>query len=393
MPDPDPLDVVVVGGGVIGLSIAWRAAAAGLAVAVVDPRPGRGATWAAAGMLGPVGEAHFGEDALARANVAAARQWPAFAGDLEAASNRGVGYRRSGTVVAALDPSDRRVVDDVLGYQLSLGLSPRRLSSRECRELEPLLAPGIAGGAEFSDDHQVDNRLLVDALLAAGRQAGVTMVNDDVAAVASSSGRATGVIPSGGNPIGAGAVVIAAGCWSGQLDGIPEPLLPPVRPVKGLTVRTRASAGTPRLRRIVRGLVHGRTCYLVPRQDGTVVIGATVEEKGFDLTVQVGSVHDLLRDARTILPALDEYELVETATGLRPGSPDNAPMIGTTTMEGLIIATGHYRNGILLAPVTADAVVALLGGRPVPDFLLPFGPDRFAAPAGVGGSGRARVAT
>ncbi|HWD51953.1 MAG TPA: FAD-dependent oxidoreductase, partial [Acidimicrobiales bacterium] len=138
MPFSDPLDAVVVGGGVIGLSIAWRAAAAGLAVAVVDPRPGRGATWAAAGMLGPVGEAHFGEDALARANVAAARQWPAFAGDLEAASNRGVGYRRSGTMVAALDPSDRRVVDDVLGYQLSLGLSPRRLSSRQCRELEPL---------------------------------------------------------------------------------------------------------------------------------------------------------------------------------------------------------------------------------------------------------------
>jgi glycine oxidase len=188
-------------------------------------------------------------------------------------------------------------------------------------------------------------------------------------------------------------VVIAAGCWSGQLGGVPEPLLPPVRPVKGLTVRIRASSGTPRLRRIVRGLVHGRPCYLVPREDGTVVIGATVEEKGFDLSVQVGSVHDLLRDARAIVPALDEYELVETSTGLRPGSPDNAPLIGTTSMAGLIIATGHYRNGILLAPVTADAVVALLEGRVVPEFLLPFGPDRFATPAGVGGPGRARVPT
>jgi glycine oxidase len=392
MPDSDLLDVVVVGGGVIGLSIAWRAAGAGLAVAVVDPRPGHGATWAAAGMLGPVGEAHFGEDALARANMAAARRWPDFARDLETFSDRTVGYRRSGTVLAAMDPSDRGVVDDVLGYQLSLGLSPRRLSSRECRELEPLLAPGIAGGAEFSDDHQVDNRLLVDALLIAGRHAGVTMVTDDVAAVASAAGRATGVILGRGNPIDAGAVVIAAGCWSGQLGGVPEPLLPPVRPVKGMTVRTRASSGTPRLGRIVRGLVHGRTCYLVPRQDGTVVIGATVEEKGFDLTVQVGSVHDLLRDARTIIPALDEYELVETSTGLRPGSPDNAPLIGSTTMEGLIMATGHYRNGILLAPVTADAVVALLADQPVPEFLLPFGPDRFATPAGVG-SGRAGIPT
>ena len=393
MPDSDLLDALVVGGGVIGLSIAWRAAAAGLAVAVVDPRPGHGATWAAAGMLGPVGEAHFGEEALARANVAAARQWPDFARDLETFSDRTVGYRRSGTVVAAMDPSDRRVVDDVLGYQVSLGLSPRRLSSRECRELEPLLAPGIGGGAEFSDDHQVDNRLLVDSLLAACRHAGVTLVTDDVSAVASTNGRATGVVLGRGSTIHAGVVVIAAGCWSGQLGGIPHQLVPPVRPVKGLTIRARAASGTPQLRRIVRGLVHGRSCYLVPRQDGTVVIGATVEEKGFDLAVQVGSVHDLLRDARAIVPALDEYELVETSTGLRPGSPDNAPLVGTTSMRGLIMAAGHYRNGILLAPVTADAVVALLEGRPVDEFMLPFGPDRFGPAAGVGGPGRARVRT
>ncbi|HWD53177.1 MAG TPA: FAD-dependent oxidoreductase, partial [Acidimicrobiales bacterium] len=302
-------------------------------------------------------------------------------------------YRRSGTMVAALDPSDRRVVDDVLGYQLSLGLSPRRLSSRQCRELEPLLAPGIAGGAEFSDDHQVDNRLLVDALLAAGEHTGVTLVADTVATVASSAGRATGVVLGHGETVAAGAVVIAAGCWSGQLGGIPRPLLPPVRPVKGMTVRTRATSGAPRLRRIVRGLVHGRTCYLVPRQDGAVVIGATVEEKGFDLTVQVGSVHDLLRDARAIVPALDEYELVETSSGLRPGSPDNAPLVGTTSMEGLLMATGHYRNGILLAPVTADAVVGLLDGRAVSGFMAPFRPDRFTAPDGVAAPGEARVRT
>ncbi|HVB93498.1 MAG TPA: glycine oxidase ThiO [Acidimicrobiales bacterium] len=393
MPETEPLDALVVGGGVIGLSVAWRAAAAGLSVAVVDPRPGHGATWAAAGMLGPVGEAHFGEEALARANVAAARQWPAFALDLETASSRTVGYRRSGTVMAAMDPSDRRVVDDVLGYQLSLGLSPRRLSSRECRDLEPLLAPGIGGGADFPDDHQVDNRQLVDSLLAACRHAGVTTLEADVSAVASANGRVTGVVLGHGGTVDAGAVVIAAGCWSGRLDGLPHQLVPPVRPVKGLTLRTRATGGMPRLTRIVRGLVHGRSCYLVPRRDGTVVIGATVEEKGFDLTVQVGAVHDLLRDARAIVPALDEYELVETTAGLRPGSPDNAPLVGTTSMEGLIMATGHYRNGILLAPVTADAVVALLEGRPMREFMLPFGPDRFAAPAGVGESGRNRVRT
>lgn len=390
---PARLDAVVVGGGVIGLSIAWRAAAAGLAVGVVDPRPGHGATWAAAGMLGPVGEAHFGEEALARANLAAARRWPAFALDLEESSDQPVGYVSSGTVLAAMDTSDRRVVDDVLEYQLALGLAPRRLSSRECRELEPLLSPGIGGGAEFADDHQVDNRLLVDALLAAGRKAGVVMVTDSVAGVESEHDRATGVSLEGGNSIAAGAVVIAAGCWSGRLAGLPSPVVPPVRPVKGLTVRARAMKGTPRLTRIVRGLVHGRSCYLVPRQDGTVVIGATVEEKGFDLSVQVGSVHDLLRDARAIVPALDEYELVETTAGLRPGSPDNAPIVGATAMERLFMATGHYRNGILLAPVTADAVVSLLEGHPVSGALAPFAPDRFVTPPGTGTSRRARVRT
>jgi glycine oxidase len=392
MPDPDRLDAVVVGGGVIGLSVAWRAASAGLAVAVVDPQPGHGATWAAAGMLGPVGEAHFGEEALARANLAAARQWPAFALDLEQASGRPVGYLTSGTVLAAVDPSDRRVVDDVLEYQLALGLTPRRLSARDCRVLEPLLSPGIGGGAEFPDDHQVDNRLVVEALLAACDRAGVVMVDDEVSAVTSENGRATGVSLGGGGAIDAGAVVVAAGCWSGRL-GLPHSLVPPVRPVKGLTIRAQASSGALRLTRIVRGLVHGRTCYLVPRADGSVVIGATVEEKGFDLTVQVGSVHDLLRDARTVVPALDEYELVETTTGLRPGSPDNAPIVGATGMERLFMATGHYRNGILLAPTTADAVVSLLEGDPVSGALAPFGPERFDPPPGPGLSRWARVRT
>src|SRR5674476_360126 len=192
----DPLDAVVVGGGVIGLSIGWRAACSGLAAAVIDPTPGHGSTWAAAGMLGPVGEAHFGEDRLALLNVAAARQWPAFARDLEEASNRAVGYVASGTVLAAMDASDRRVIDDVLTFQTDLGLSPRRLSSRECRELEPLLSPGVVGGAEFPDDHQVDNRLIVDALLAASDRSGVTVITDEVSAVNSKDGRVTGVTSS-----------------------------------------------------------------------------------------------------------------------------------------------------------------------------------------------------
>ena len=389
MTSPPTADLVVAGGGVIGLTIAWRAASAGLGVTVVDPRPGRGASWAAAGMLGPVGEAHFGEDALTRLNMTAARSWPDFADDLEGASGRPVHYRTGGTLLVAADASDRVAVDDVLRYQLDRGLTARRLSSGECRAAEPLLAPGIRGGVELADDHQVDNRRVVEALIDACRAAGVSFVEDEVADVTTAPGRVTGVTLGGGGRLGGGAVVLAAGCYSGRVGGVPESLRPPVRPVKGLTIRLRALDGAPRLRRTVRGLVRGRSCYLVPRSDGTVVLGATVEEKGFDLTVQAGSVADLLDDARRLIPTVDEYELHETTTGLRPGSPDNGPIVGATGIQGLLVATGHYRNGILLAPITADEVVRLLvaavpGGASGGEHgvFAAFGPDRFGSDPG-----------
>jgi glycine oxidase len=381
-------DLVVAGGGVIGLTVAWRAAAAGLTVTVVDPDPGRGASWAAAGMLGPVGEAHFGEDALTRLNVAAARAWPEFAAALQSASGRSVHFQAGGTLLVAADASDRAALDDVLGYQVERGLTARRLTSSECRAAEPLLAPGIRAGVELADDHQVDNRQVVEALLEACRAAQVSFVADEVDAVTSGPLGADGATLRSGGRLGAGAVVLAAGCHTGRIGGLPDSLRPPVRPVKGLTVRLRALAGTPRLRRTVRGLVGGRPCYLVPRPDGTVVVGATVEEKGFDLTVQVGPVSDLLDDARRLIPVVEEYELLETTTGLRPGSPDNGPIVGATGIPRLIVATGHYRNGILLAPITADEVVRLLtdptappegpGGPGSADRpFTTFGPDRF----------------
>jgi glycine oxidase len=192
--------------------------------------------------------------------------------------------------------------------------------------------------------------------------------------------RAVGVELDGGSTLRAGNVVVTAGCHSHELGGLPLGTLPPVRPVKGLTLRLAAPPDVPRLRRTVRGLVHGESCYLVPRDDGSVVIGATVEEKGFDRTVQAGAVYELLRDARTIVPGLDEYELTETAVGLRPGSPDNAPAIGATGLSGLLVATGHYRNGILLAPVTAEAISGLLTDTATTDVVAPFGPERFASP-------------
>ncbi len=391
MSDPAGTDVVVVGGGVIGSAVAWRVAETGRTVALVDPRPGRAATWAAAGMLAPVGEASFGEDRLSALLVRAARAWPRFATELEAAAGLPVGYRRDGTLLVAADPSDRAAVDDLLAYRHSLGLEASILSAAGCRAEEALLAPAVRGGALMPDDHQVDNRRLVDALGVAAGRAGVRAVPSRATSLRRSQpgDRVDGITLEDGTELRSSAVVVAAGCWSGQLAGWPDPYRPPVRPVKGLTMRLAAGPQSGRLRRPVRGLVHGRSCYLVPRADGTLVIGATVEERGFDLSVEAGSVGDLLDDARRLVPSVDGYELLETSTGLRPGSPDNGPIVGVAGLPGLVVATGHYRNGILLAPLTADEVCELLHRGADPGATSEgdspfdaFRPDRFAA--GVG---------
>jgi glycine oxidase len=390
---PSP-DAVVVGGGVIGLAIAWRAALAGMTVTVVDEAPGRGASWAAAGMLAPVTEVHYGERPLLDLALAAAARWPTFAAEVEEASGLPVGYRPGGTLAVARDADDNAALEDLYQFQVRCGLQVERLRGRECRQLEPGLAPSIRGGILAAGDHQVDNRALVEALLAACQHAGVRMVTGRVAELAVEGDRVTGVVLSGGGPAGhgsstsagpvpsraegetlaAGVVVLAAGCWSGGLGGLAAEVLPPVRPVKGQLLYLRGPADQPLCSRNVRGL----EVYVVPRGDGRVVVGATVEEQGFDTTVTAGAVHDLLRAALELLPDVAELELAETVVGLRPGSPDNAPMLGPAGPDGLVVATGHYRNGILLTPVTADAIAELLATGQVPEMIAPFTPGRFA---------------
>jgi glycine oxidase len=371
-------DVVVVGGGVVGLGVAWRAAQAGMAVTVVDPAPGRGASWAAAGMLAPVTEVHYGEQALLRLNLAAADRWPAFAAELEEAAGAPIGYRRCGTLTVARDADDNAALEDLYRFQLRCGLQVERLRSRDCRRLEPGLAPSVRGGVLAPGDHQVDNRAMADALQAAGERAGVRLLLGRAAELLVDGERVTGVTLAGGASLAAGTVVLAAGCWSRDLGGLAAELLPPVRPVKGQLLHLRGPAADPLCRRNVRGL----EVYVVPRADGRVVVGATVEEQGFDARVTAGAVHDLLRAALELLPDVAELELAETVAGLRPGSPDNAPLLGPAGVDGLVVATGHYRNGILLAPVTADAVAELLVSGRVPAAIAAFRPDRRAAAGG-----------
>ncbi|MFI6155667.1 glycine oxidase ThiO [Kitasatospora sp. NPDC051170] len=377
-------EVLVIGGGVIGLAVAWRAAQRGAGnVVVVDPSHGHGAAGVAAGMLAPVTELQYGEEPLLRLGMASNERYAAFAAELsEASGGLDTGYRRCGTIAVALDSDDREELRELHAFHLRLGLDSTWLTGREARKLEPMLAPGVRGGLHVAEDHQVDPRRLLRALTFACEGANVLLHRAEALELLVGDGRATGARLSTGESITADQVVLAAGARSHRLPGLPEGVLPAIRPVKGQILRLRIpEAYRPFLSRNVRAVVRGQHLYVVPREDGELVIGATSEEQGYDTTVTAGGVYELLRDAHELVPGITELPLVETAAGLRPGSPDNAPLLGPTSLPGLVAATGHHRNGVLLTPVTADLLGAYLATGELPDLALPFTPTRFATKA------------
>ncbi|MBW5421249.1 glycine oxidase ThiO [Streptomyces sp. BG9H] len=380
-----PTDVLVVGGGIIGLVTAWRAAQRGLSVAVVDPAPGGGAAQVAAGMLAAVTELHHGEQTLLALNLASARRYPAFAAELAEASGcgpGGLGYRACGTLAVALDSDDRAHLRELHALQRRSGLESEWLSGRECRRLEPMLAPGVRGGLRVDGDHQVDPRRLAAALLVACERAGVALHRAWAERLSVVRDRARGVVLADGTELHAGQTVLAAGSLSGRLAGVPDDVLPPVRPVKGQVLRLSVPKPyAPFLSRTVRAVVRGSHVYLVPRENGELVVGATSEELGWDTTVTAGGVYELLRDAHELVPGITELPLTETRAGLRPGSPDNAPLLGPTRLPGLQLATGHYRNGVLLTPLTGEVMAHSLVTGELPDEALAFTPRRFAEPS------------
>ncbi|HEV2333871.1 MAG TPA: glycine oxidase ThiO [Stellaceae bacterium] len=368
---------IVIGAGVIGLGIAWRLVQAGCAVSVYDRGDaGQGASWAAAGMLAAAVETEPGEEPLLALTLESQRLWPDFVRELTAASGVSPEYRDEGTIVIALNRDDAAQLRHSYQFQKGLGLDLAWLTAAEAREKEPHLKPGIAAALWSPSDHQVENRQLVRALAVAARRAGVELIEHcAVREITVTGGRATGIISERGRDP-ADIVVLAAGAWSREIGGIAPEYLPPVRPIKGQMLAVQMDQAAPLLRHVV-WLPHG--LYLVPRLDGRLVIGATVEERGFDQRLTAGGVLALIEGAWRAVPGIEELPIAEMWVGFRPGSRDDAPMLGPSGVDRLVIATGHHRNGILLTPVSAAVVSTYILTGAMPEIARPFSPERFAA--------------
>jgi len=370
MPARESFDAVVVGGGIVGLASAWRASQRGLHVCVLErSEPGQGASGTAAGILAPDTDTEPGRETFVALAHRSGELYPDFVTELEAETGHDVGYERSGTLLVALDRDEVASVRRELDLHRRLGLTSEWLGAGECRRLEPGLSPACAGGLHVPHEAHVDPRRLVAALVAAVRDAGSEVRGGtEVVGGLVGAGRLRGVATATGDEIHCDRVVLAGGAWAASAGLSVEP--PPLRPVKGQIVRLRAPARSLPASRLVRS----EWVYVVTRRNGEVLVGATVEERGFDTTVTAGGVHELLREAYRALPEVAELELVEASASLRPATPDGNPLIGEWGGEGLVVAVGHYRNGVLLAPITADAVAAILAGVTGPPEVEPFAP-------------------
>jgi glycine oxidase len=369
-------DVVVIGGGVIGLAIAWRACERGLHVTVLERgESGGGTSWVAAGMLGPVAEAAPGEEPLLALGQASARAYPSFISDLARVSGLSdVGYTPCGTLLTARDDDEAEALVRELELRERLGLRVERLRASEARRREPALASSLRLALDVPDDHAIDPRKLTHVLTAAvDRAGGEVRERTPVAELVISAGRVHGVVLGDGQHVKGDQVVVAAGVWSTEIAGIPPDAGVPIRPVKGQILRLHDPAGPGLLSRVVRRA----GVYIVPRGDGRYVIGGTMEERGFDTTVTAGAVFELLRDAIELVPGVSEFVIDECSAGLRPGTPDNLPVIGCGDVEGLYWATGHRRGGVLLAPITAEMMAGALAGEPMSELAAAFAPGRF----------------
>jgi glycine oxidase len=361
-------DLAVAGGGAIGLACAWRAAGRGLRTVVLDAGD-PGAWQVAAGMLAPVSETEPGESATVELGLRAARGFAEFCAELAEASGEDPGHRASGTLLVARDRDEAEALERSLAFRRGLGLEVERLRPSQARRAEPALAPTVRLALDVPSDHSVDPRRMVAALAIAFERAGGTYRRARVVAVDRDEQRAGGLRLDTGEVVRADQVLLAPG--TGEVE-VPDRV--PVRPVKGQILRLRDPRGPGLVERTIRG----PNAYLVPRADGGYVLGATMEERGADTAPTAGGVYELLRDVSEIVPGVLELEIEELLAGLRPATPDNLPAIGRGALDGLLWAAGHFRNGILLAPLTADLIAAAACGEPLPEWAAVADPCRFA---------------
>lgn len=360
----------------MGLGVAWRLAQRGLHVTVLEKNlPGSGASRAAAGMLAPVAELEFHETELTAFALASQRRWPSFVDELERDAEMSIEFETTGTLMVAWDRDEAEELQRHYDYQRGLGFQVEWLSGRALRKLEPMLSQRLVGGVHCPDDVQVSNRCLAQALERACLANGVMIrTGVEVERVLLDEGRAIGVQLSTGERVRADDVVIAGGAWSRSL-GVDDLLPLPVRPVKGQMMALQMDPNDP----IVRHVIRRQGIYVVPKADGSLVVGATSEEMGFDPRITAWGLRTLLEGAWEVLPGIDELPVKETWTGFRPASRDGGPLLGRTAIPHLSAITGHYRNGIQQSPLSIDVVSASILGEPFDATAHPFAATRFSS--------------
>lgn len=369
-------DVIIVGGGTIGLSIGFELVRTGTSVTVFEKGDaGRGTSWQAAGMLAPDAEIGFEELELYQLNRESLRRWPEFAGRVETASGMDVDYRDEGTLIVADDRDHAEALRRLFEFQQGQGLSVEWLTGEEARDREPFVAPRLSAAIYAPADHQVDNRRFVRAVRAAFKAEGGTLHEDTPVEAVVPDETAPAVLTEEGSRHEANTIVVAAGVWSRDLDGLTPEARPPVRPVKGQMIQLRRKRPFD-----LQHVIRGPEAYLAPKSDGRIVVGATSEEMGFDTTVTAGRLYDLLDGAWEVVPGIYDLPVDETWAGLRPASRDHAPLLGRSSAPGILMATGHYRHGILLTPVTAEEMARLIQTGETSTWLEPFSPARFSDP-------------
>lgn len=372
-------EICIIGGGVIGLGIGWQLAKMGVSVTIFEQnRAGHGASWAAAGMLAPHAEAHTEEPELLELGCKSLDLYPKWVEELEADADMSIGFRVEGTLIVGLDEDDTQQLRHLFDAQRHLDLDVKWLTGRGARKIEPTLSSRVTAAIHCAKDYQVDNRLMLTALQCAYKKhGGILHEYTSVDKIVIENGAAIGVQTKSGNHH-SDVVVLSAGCWSAQIGGIPDGTRPPVRPVKGQMLALQMEEGIA-INTVVRTVraKYPTSVYLVPREDNRLIVGATSEEMGFDTRLTVGGLFELLRGAWEVVPGVYELPIMETWTGLRPGSRDNAPILGKTPIQNLIYATGHYRNGILLTPITAYEIANLIVTGETSDTIDLFQLDRF----------------